>query len=166
MPGASPMIDPRPVGSGLAGPRATEPKLAESQTLTPSSLPANSGAVVVEEGEGFWMVAQKVYGDGRFFDALYQFNRNAVKSFNDVPAGTELMTPPISELRSRWPYLCPREEIRTLGGETLFDLASEHLGQASRYVELMRLNYARLPKGVKQDTPLPADVTLELPRYH
>jgi hypothetical protein len=127
-------------------------------------LPANPGVVVVQEGEGFWMVAQKIYGDGRFFDALYQFNRHRVESFNDVPPGTELLTPESSELRRRWPYLCPPEEIRTLGGETLFEIAGHQLGQASRYVELLKLNHERLPAGICHDTPLPAGVTLELPK--
>lgn len=144
-------------------PKANEPSLAVSKFPDAEPLPALPATTLVEEGEGFWLVAQRVYGDGRFFDALYQANRKRVKSFNEVPAGTEILTPSIDELRSRWSFLCPREVIKTSGGETLFDVASEQLGQASRYVEILKLNRSRLPKNITQTTPLKAGISLELP---
>lgn len=145
-------------------PKANEPSPALGEFPGASPLPVIPASTVVEPGEGFWLVAQRIYGDGRFFDALYQANRKRVKSFNEVSPGTEIVTPSISELRQRWPYLCPRKVYKTKKGETLFEVASEQLGQASRYVEILKLNYTRLPRGVKQDTPLDADINLELPR--
>lgn len=148
----------------LVKPKANAPSPALGEFPGASPLPFVPASTVVEKGEGFWLVAQRIYGDGRFFDALYQANRKRVKSFNEVSAGTEIITPSINELRQRWPHLCPRKVYKTKKGETLFEVASEQLGQASRYVEILKLNYTRLPRGVKQDTPLDADINLELPR--
>ena len=156
-------IPPTPPGKTAFQPKANEPSLAVGKFPDAEPLPALPATTLVEKGEGFWLVAQRVYGDGRFFDALYQANRKRVKSFNEVPAGTEILTPSIDELRSRWSFLCPREVIKTSGGETLFDVASEQLGQASRYVEILKLNRSRLPKNITQTTPLKAGISLELP---
>ena len=154
-----------PASAKSAGmPKANQPSPALGEFPGAAPLAVVPASTKVEKGEGFWLVAQRIYGDGRFFDALYQANRKRVKSFNEVPAGTEILTPSINELRQRYPYLCPRKVYKTKKGETLFEIASEQLGQASRYVEILKLNYARLPKGVKQDTPLQADIQLELPR--
>ena len=156
-------IPPTRPGKTAFQPKANEPSLAVGKFPDAEPLPALPATTLVEKGEGFWLVAQRVYGDGRFFDALYQANRKRVKSFNEVPAGTEILTPSIDELRSRWSFLCPREVIKTSGGETLFDVASEQLGQASRYVEILKLNRSRLPKNITQTTPLKAGISLELP---
>ena len=137
---------------------------ASQDSQQASRLPRKDETTVSQDGEGFWLVAQRVYGDGRYFDALFQLNKDRVNSFNELPTGTRLLTPSIEVLRERWPRLCPRPQLRTVGGETLFEIASENLGQASQYVKLLKLNYDRLPKGVKPDTPLPADLLLELPR--
>ncbi|MDG2014153.1 MAG: hypothetical protein P8J33_11645, partial [Pirellulaceae bacterium] len=144
-------------------PKANEPSLAVGEIPDAAPLPALPATTLVEQGEGFWLVAQRVYGDGRYFDALFQANRKRVKSFNEVAEGTEILTPSTNELRKRWPYLCPRKVFKTSGGETLFDIASEQLGQASRYVEILKLNRSRLPKSTTQATPLKAGISLELP---
>ncbi len=52
---------------------------------------------------------------------------------------------------------------RTCEGDTLFRIAAEQLGQASRYTELIQLNRSVLPTDVRASSPLQADVTLRLP---
>jgi len=139
--------------------------LIESVVASPQDFASDpAGEVTVVQGDSFWLIAQRVYGDGRYFDALYQFNKDRVESFNELQQGQVVVTPPEFELRSRWPRLCPREQMTTIGGETLFEIASQRLGQASRYVEILKLNYSSLPKDVNQGTELPAGVLLKLPR--
>lgn len=145
-------------------PRTNAPSAEIRQVSAATPVAEDDEIMIADEGDSFWLISQRTYGDGRYFDALYQFNKERVRSFNDVPAGTELLTPDVETLRHRWPRLCPREEILTEDGDTLFEIAGERLGQASRYVELLKLNYQRLPKDVRHDTPLPAGVTIELPR--
>ncbi len=134
--------------------------------------------VLVKRDESFWSVAQRVYGDGRYFHALFQANRNRIATFNDLPPGVKLLTPPIEELQERWPELCPRVSedaepvstttaaagIHTTGEqESLFEIAGERLGQASRYLEIYELNRDLLPANVAPDAVLPAGLRLQLP---
>ena len=108
-----------------------------------------------------------------------------VKTFDDVPAGTELQLPSKRELARRWPELCPRSEAGdsttaqhadatydarlserlyiTKKGDTLFDIAAKKLGQASRYVDIMAINDQRLPTQVSHLSTLKAGLKLVLP---
>lgn len=52
----------------------------------------------------------------------------------------------------------------TKQGETLFEIAANELGQASRYLEIMELNRTRLPERVSDSTPLPANLKLFIPK--
>jgi nucleoid-associated protein YgaU len=140
-----------------------------------SAPPAQQAtSIVSQEGDSFWLIAQRVYGDGRYFNALYECNRRNVPSFNEIPPGTRISTPPLEDLRARWPDVCPREtqpdpsstEARwhtTAPDETLFEIASDELGQASRYLEILEMNRDRLPPATGHATPLPAGIKIRLP---
>jgi nucleoid-associated protein YgaU len=52
----------------------------------------------------------------------------------------------------------------TQEGQTLFEIAANELGQASRYLEILEENRECLPDGVSGSTPLPANLTLLLPK--
>lgn len=132
-------------------------------------------SIVSQDGDSFWLIAQRVYGDGRLFNALYEFNRNQVESFNEIPVGTRISTPRLSELRQKCPQLCPRDALfppylpgrggiyTSIEGDTLFDIARDQLGQASRYLEIQQLNADKLPADVGHATSLPAGVQILLP---
>ena len=51
----------------------------------------------------------------------------------------------------------------TQTGDTLFGIARQRLGQASRYLEIYELNRFRIPDDVDHLTPLPAGLRLVLP---
>lgn len=57
----------------------------------------------------------------------------------------------------------PTKTYTTQGGETLFEIAARQLGQASRYLEILKLNRVRLGKAVNESTRLPANLLLILP---
>ena len=153
-----------------------ESNLSEFQ-VEPLDTPAEGQAtsIVSQDGDSFWLIAQRVYGDGRLFNALYEFNRSQVKSFNEIPVGTRISTPTLAELQEKWPQLCPRDSIfasattdttsiyTSIEGDTLFDIARDQLGQASRYLEIHQLNAEKLPADIGHATPLPAGVQITLP---
>ena len=131
---------------------------------------------LVLAGESFWLIAQEHYDDGRFFRALYEYNKQRVGSFENLLPGTTLATPPKTELTKLWPELCPgpddsspvstniRERIYvTQEGDTLFEIARQRLAQASRYLDIQKLNQFRLPESVNHLSPLPAGIQLVLP---
>ena len=140
--------------------RANQPS---SDDGDPSLATSEIRKVTTEAADSFWLISQRVYGDGRYFDALFRYNRDRVESFNEVPAGVEIQCPPKSELQARWPRLCPRRMIETEGGETLFDLAKTYLNQGSRFADIIELNYDVLPRRVRPDSPLKKGMRLELP---
>ena len=55
------------------------------------------------------------------------------------------------------------EFYETQTGDTLFGIAAQKLGQASRYLELLRLNESQLPVGVDHLSPLPGNIRLIMP---
>jgi len=96
----------------------------------------------------------------------------------------------IEELRKSYPNLCPKQEknrrsqddsvaadakqplddglderfYRTEDGDTLFEIARQRLGQASRYLEIYELNRFRIPEAANHLTPLGGGIELLLPQ--
>lgn len=168
-------------------PSPTE-KFAASHASPAFRVSGNSPKTYVsKEGDSFWSIATEQYGDGRLFDALYRWNKRRVKSFDDLPVATELDIPTKIELARRWPDLCPSDETTSQGqtfgdqtvadydatlterlyttqeGDTLFEIAAEKLGQASRYVDIMAKNDQRLPSDINHSVPLQPGLRLVLP---
>ncbi|MEL7499629.1 MAG: hypothetical protein AAFN77_18645 [Planctomycetota bacterium] len=137
--------------------------------------------VVAENGDSYYSLAQDHYGDGRYFRALFQHNQQVNQADGELTAGAEIVVPELEKLRFDYSQLCPRQEsgavlrngrtsrlsasqriYTTKGGETLFGIARDHCGQASRYVEILRINrewlesddhLERLPKGLRLVLP-------------
>ena len=88
--------------------------------------------------------------------------------------------PSLEELHRQWDSLCPARfgeksvaatgqvgatvEYEVQNGESLFDIARQQLGQASRYLEILELNLSSLPETTSHMTPLPAGLVLQLPK--
>jgi nucleoid-associated protein YgaU len=179
-------------------------------------LPARHHLV---DGESFYSIAQRYYGDGRFFRALYQFNAERIREYDSLSAGTLIVVPTIAELQQRFPaevlplatkgtqptsakmnwavedqpepartdlfrektfanssndiegmkpdsrdrFHTPSKTYTTQGGETLFEIAARQLGQASRYLEIMELNRARLGRQINESSRLPGNLLLIMP---
>jgi len=99
---------------------ADDPPIAPSQPgraiepagIEPAAYAPPSGAVgpsyVAADGDSWWSVAERAYGDGRFYRALYAWNRGLNPRVSLVP-GTSLEVPPRSQLTTAWPALVPRE---------------------------------------------------------
>ncbi len=152
-------------------------------TTTPPDLHQNLH--LTKEGDSFWSLASSHYGDGRYFHALFEWNRGAVNDFDHLPANTKIDLPDLAVLRRRWPNLCPKDEpidrtiprqtmadyesqiserlYITKQGDTLFEIAAKALGQASRYVEIISKNDQRLPAEINHLAPLDSGIQLVLP---
>jgi hypothetical protein len=71
----------------------------------PAAAPV-TGSHIVRAGESWWSLAEAAYGDGRFYRALFAWNR-AVDPRITLAAGTQLEVPPLDKLRAAWPKLLP-----------------------------------------------------------
>ncbi len=151
-----------------------ETQRAEIQPPVTHERPSD-GLYLIQKDDSFFSIAQAVYNDGRLFRSLYYHNRNHVDDFETPTAGITISIPDVSELLRLWPEQCPVDLLnssRTISadrfhvtreGETLFDIARTHLGQASRYLDIMRLNDVRLPDDAGHLSPLPEGLRLVLP---
>jgi len=79
-----------------------------------SRRPAASGSHVTQPGDSWWSVAEAAYGDGRFYRALFAWNR-ALEPRISLAVGTRLEVPPREKLEAAWPKLVPA------GGSPAFD---------------------------------------------
>lgn len=59
-------------------------------------------------GDSWWSLAERMYGDGRYYRALFAWNRAVNPRVSLVP-GTPLELPPLSKLAVAWPALVPDE---------------------------------------------------------
>jgi len=133
----------------------------------------------VKANESFWTISQQHYETGEHFRELYLFNRARVEEYDGLRPGMEIEIPSLAELKG-WPgddperhkagvlipstELSPYDEYVTLTGDTLFSIAAERLGQASRYVDIWELNRSQLPAETEHVSPLPTNLRLLLPR--
>lgn len=72
----------------------------------PVVVPGSSHLVAT--GDSWWSVAEAAYGDGRFYRALFAWNRALDPKVALLP-GTRLEIPPLPRLQAAWPKLLPRE---------------------------------------------------------
>lgn len=62
---------------------------------------------VTQTEDSFWNISKQRYGgEGRFFKALYYHNRYRILRPDQIPAGIEIDTPPLAELKRLYPDLC------------------------------------------------------------
>ena len=150
------------------------------QAIVPQiSLPNDTAAedtkrYTTTEQDSFYTIAQQFYDDGGFFKALYEFNRQQHQVPFDLQPGMTIEIPSQQVLKARFSDRLPQQvqddltdaEHRiylTRNEDTLFGIARDQLGQASRFVELIRMNELRLPENVQADTSMPAGMKLVLP---
>ena len=79
----------------------------------PAELPPAAHAVIsagssytVQAGDSWWSLAERAYGDGRLYRALFAWNRVLDPRVALAP-GTPLEIPPLPKLEAAWPRLMP-----------------------------------------------------------
>jgi 5'-nucleotidase / UDP-sugar diphosphatase len=63
---------------------------------------------VAQAGDSWWSLAERAYGDGRLYRALFAWNRMLDPRVSLAP-GTRLEIPPAAKLGASWPGLMPRD---------------------------------------------------------
>lgn len=79
------------------------PEATGPEPVVPAAIPV-TGAYVVQAGDSWWDVADRAYGDGRMYRALFAWNRARDARITLAP-GTRLDVPPLDRLRASWPRL-------------------------------------------------------------
>ena len=83
-------------------------RLPKATGSVAAALPTAAPDYVARPGDSWWTLAERVYGDGRFYRALFAWNRAIDPRVSLVP-GTTLKLPPADRLRVAWPALVPRD---------------------------------------------------------
>lgn len=191
---SQPAIPSKPIPSAFTRPRSLRDSAAVPQPVKAKegARPEPSATSLegrpfeehrVKSGESFWSLSQRYLNEGRLFRALYEHNLSRVSNFENLTQGTRLEIPTANFLVERYPELVPADLKRaskargkpgldlqnmesyiTESGETLFGIAKEKYGQASRYLDILDANQERLPDDVQHMSRLPAGLELRLPR--
>lgn len=98
----------------IAGPLPRSDSEERSATAAAAYVPAATGQAprhevthaVAAAGDSWWSLAERMYGDGRYYRALFAWNRAVNPRVSLVP-GTPLELPPLSKLAVAWPALVP-----------------------------------------------------------
>lgn len=146
---------PRPVTGAMSTPRTT-----------PVTEPVNEDVYQVQSGDNYWTISRRFYGTARFFGALAEYNRHRIQDPEKMRPGMYVLVPDIEILHRRYPELTGggqsgtspedlvagffvdsegRPAYRVGKGVTLTDIAQQHLGRATRWVEIYRLNKDHIP---------------------
>lgn len=185
--------NPVSAGADLAGiepePAAVDEAFEPAPIADESSVAGRTEYCVVAENDTYWSISQRVYGTPIFFQALAKFNEGRIQDPKRLRPGMKVLTPPASELTTRFPKLVAGRgaaggsgemaddagaagflldedrypAYRVGEGDTLGKIAQAHLGRASRWVQIYNLNRAVIPdaKALKPGTVLrlPADAS-------
>ena len=96
--------------TALRGPMAITPDGLQSPS-SPQQTPYSQLPAVVSYGVGpgdsWWDLAERAYGDGRLYRALFAWNRVLDPRVSLAP-GTRLEFPPRARLEAAWPKLMPK----------------------------------------------------------
>lgn len=108
------VLDPPPAEPAEPLPRAAfSAQPSAPLTSGPPGVPSAehapiAGAHVTAPGDTWWSIAERAYGDGRLYRALYAWNRRLDPRVSTAP-GTRLEIPPRPRLAAAWPRLVTGE---------------------------------------------------------
>jgi len=109
--------DPFVAPAGLQMPITQSPGMQSPGMQSPvnevippaETMPVPSvAAYVANPGDSWWDLAERAYGDGRLYRALFAWNRVIDPRVSLTP-GTRLEIPPRARLEAAWPKLMPTE---------------------------------------------------------
>jgi len=168
---AAPAVESAPPGNAFR-PTADRDVAAASAAL-PAATPDKP--YVVAPDDSFWSISEKAYGNGAYYRALFQYNRDRYPNADDVRPGSVLDIPPLDALKRQFPELttgaensptAERPPVSTAAtaaamlatyvvkeGDTLIAIAREQLGKATRWTEIYELNRAVLGEKLENLRP-------------
>lgn len=124
----------------------------------------------VAGGESFWTISKKHYGQGRYSAALAEYNKVRIPKPDKIKPGMKVVVPSIDTLEAKFAHLISGAVTRRTAaaptvpvksgffvdangqpmyrvgeGDTLSDIAQNHLGRSSRWTQIVTLNEDTLP---------------------
>ncbi|HEV3021677.1 MAG TPA: LysM peptidoglycan-binding domain-containing protein, partial [Pirellulales bacterium] len=96
---------------------------AQDQWQRPASEPQNGnteptvvqdGKYTVQPNDTLWTISEKVYGNGRYFKAIYEHNRSRLPHADRLTVGTVIAVPPVSLLEQNYTGLVPKQRHSAL----------------------------------------------------
>ena len=181
------------------------PKSDFTSESTALSQDIGGNTYEIQKSDNYWTISRKLYGEGRFFQALAEHNKSKVKDPKRMRPGTVISTPSVEVLQQLYaryiPKGAPRSTVaqdkrgiskrfepkmvsettgssskksirqgfyyengqpmyRVGSNDTLSEIAEQHLGRASRYIQIQNLNRDR----VHNPDNLEVGTALVLPR--
>ncbi|MCA9012037.1 MAG: LysM peptidoglycan-binding domain-containing protein, partial [Planctomycetaceae bacterium] len=134
-------------------------------------------SVVVQKGDNYTKISQRVYGTVRYFAALAVFNQHRIAEPKNMRPGMVVLVPEKEVLEERYPELfvdskpkvpeLPEFLVLEDGSpayrvgehETLSEISARFLGRSARWIEIYRLNQSVL----NDPNKLKAGLILALP---
>jgi len=143
---------------------------------------------VVSEGDNLGVIAQKFYGPEAGnkkinVDRIFEANRKVLKSPDDIPVGQKLVIPPLTDKSGSVFSESLFEKVKSIGrrltsdeppkatserqnkqyvvreGDSLWRIAAEQLGDATRYTEIIKLN----ADIIEDEDDIPPGLRLRIP---
>jgi len=105
VPAVPPRRDPFVAAAGYQMP-ITQPQ--DRETAPPAGTMPTAAAYVANPGDSWWDLAERAYGDGRLYRALFAWNRVIDPRVSLAP-GTRLEIPSRVKLEAAWPKLMPAQ---------------------------------------------------------
>ena len=107
VPAAPPQRDPFVAPAGFQMP-VTQMPVTQQPVTESAPMQTSAAAYVASPGDSWWGLAERAYGDGRFYRALFAWNRVIDQRVSLAP-GTRLEIPSRARLEAAWPKLMPAE---------------------------------------------------------
>lgn len=135
----------------------------------------------VQLDDNYWTISRRSYGTARYFSALALYNQDRIPDPRKLRPGMKVLIPEPQILEERYPELFRDQQPKHLQPagfflqddgtpayrvgerETLSEISQKHLGRASRWIQIYRMNQNLLkdPNSLKPGTVivLPDDAT-------
>ena len=80
---------------------------APSPEIDRQKQPALPRTMQVQPNDSFWLISERAYGTGVYFQALYEHNRPRFPEPDRLPPGAAVAIPTLTELRNKYGKFCP-----------------------------------------------------------
>lgn len=137
--------------------------------------------LTVRTDDNYWKISRRAYGTARYFSSLALYNQHRIPDPRKLRPGMKVLIPSPEVLQKRYPEFFEDTQkkkslptgffvqadgtpaYRVGERETLSEISQQHLGRASRWIQIYRLNQQSLadPNRLKPGTVLllPEDAT-------
>lgn len=137
----------------------------------------------VQPKDNYWTISRRAYGTARYFSSLAEYNRHRIPDPRKLRPGMKVLVPDPKILEAKYPEFFKDQKkleqrrlpsgfflqkdgspaYRVGARETLGEISQKHLGRASRWIQIFRMNQQILqdPNKLKPGTVirLPDDAT-------